>query len=124
MRRQTLARVVLTLLMAAALLPTLSRGLAHARGTAQPWAQGCATAGQRQANARPTPADAEAWQHLLEHCPLCVLGPDLPDGLPLAAMALPLLALADAGPPARFAQPGHKPPARWHVQPRAPPTFS
>ncbi|EHR73551.1 Protein of unknown function (DUF2946) [Burkholderiales bacterium JOSHI_001] len=124
MRRQAWARVVFTLLLAAALVPTLSRGMAHARGESQPWAQGCATAGQAGAAARPTPADSDTWQRLLAHCPLCSLDRDLPDGLPLAPVALALLALADAGPAAAWAQPELHPRDRWRARPRAPPSIS
>jgi Protein of unknown function (DUF2946) len=122
MHRRALARVVLTLLLAAALVPTLSRGLAHARGLAEPWAQLCATPGSAAAR-QPTPADSQAWHHLLEHCPLCSLDRDLPAWMPPVLAALPLLALAHAGPQDWFFQPLRTPQARWRAQPRAPPAL-
>jgi Protein of unknown function (DUF2946) len=124
MRRQALARVVFTLLLAAALVPTLSRALAHTQGDAEPWAQGCLTAGQRLAQVPLTPADAEIWHHLFEHCPLCSLDRDLPDSLPQALAAQALLALAHAGPQAGWVHADPQPSVRWRVQPRAPPALS
>lgn len=124
MQRQVLARVILTLLLAAALVPTLSRALAQARGSASPWAQGCLSAVPADVALNPTPADTETWHHLLEHCPLCSLDRDLPDGLLPVTAVLPLLALADAGPATGWVQPERRPQARWRVQPRAPPFVS
>jgi Protein of unknown function (DUF2946) len=124
MQRQVLARVILTLLLAAALVPTLSRALTQSRGNASPWAEGCIGTAPAAVALNPTPADTEAWHHLLEHCPLCSLDRDLPHGLLPASPMLPLLALADAGPATGWAQPQRRPQARWRVQPRAPPYIS
>lgn len=120
-----LGRVILTLLLAAVLVPTLSRAVTRVRGDAAPWNQGCVAVAPSSSGAlNPTPADTEAWHHLLEHCPLCALDRELPDGLPQGPLSLPLLTLAEAPAADWPGQFDREPRARWHHRPRAPPVVS
>lgn len=123
-QRHWLLQVVFATLLAAALLPTVSRALAHWQGQAAPWAQVCATMAMDPAEAAmATPADTGGLTHVLEHCSLCSLHADTPAVLPGAAMALPLLVLSDGPPPLYFL--AARTPHAWvSAQPRAPPTAS
>lgn len=123
-----LLRVVLATLLAAALVPTLSRALAHWRGSTTPWSEVCTTAAAApEARADMAMAGADGGEatltHLLEHCPLCSLQTDLPALLPAGSQATPLLVLANGSPTLYFQAPltAH---AWAPAQARAPPLGS
>jgi Protein of unknown function (DUF2946) len=122
-QRHWLLQVVLATLLAVALLPTVSRVLAHWQGQATPWAEACTTMAMEPAGAMASAADTGGLTHVLEHCSLCSLHSDTPAVLPGAAVALPLLALSD-GPPPLFFLAARTPHAWVSAQPRAPPTAS
>lgn len=126
-RRHWLLQVVLATLLAAAVVPTLSRALSQWRGTATPWAEVCTTAVASEARAGMAMAGADgsdaALAHLLEHCPLCSLHTDMPAILPAATLAMPL-PLQVSGVPAPASLALHPTRAWAPAQARAPPLGS
>lgn len=123
-RQHPLIWLALVATLALALLPTVSHGLAHARGGAAAWAEVCTPQGLRSVELAaaapdgddaPLPAPAPG-----EHCPLCPLAAHHP-GLPPASVHI--------GVPLRFdavrvstADQAHRPLPVWrHAQPRGPP---
>jgi Protein of unknown function (DUF2946) len=120
--RCRLAWVAFVALFALAMVPTLSRLLAHAGGGST-WAeictpQGLKTLGQSLAQTSDSPAPASAGLHL-DHCPLC--------GLAGHAMAPPAAAEAPFAKPLGQPEPplflrAPRPLFAWAAaQPRAPP---
>ncbi len=107
--------LLITLVMAA-LLPSLSRAAAFVQGDRAPWSVVCA-ATDASADAAAAPTDA---QHLLAHCPLCLLqagGLGLP---PEAQQGLMPVALGHVVPRLFLRAP--RPLHAWSsAQPRAPP---
>jgi hypothetical protein len=114
--RRRIAWVMLITLVMAALLPSLSRAAAFVQGDLAPWSVVCAAP---DASADPAAAPADA-QHLLEHCPLCLLqagGMGLP---PEVQQGLLPVALGHAVPRLFLRAP--RPLHSWSsAQPRAPP---
>ena len=81
---------MLTILVMAALVPSLSRAAALVQGDTAPWSVVCAAPA---AGVDLVAAPVEA-RHLLEHCPLCMLQAD---GLGLPPHVRPLVAPAAPG---------------------------
>lgn len=108
-------------MLAFALVPTLSRALAHQQGAA--WADICTAQGARVlAQASTGDAPAGPATHALEHCALCALAGD---GLapPPALAGFRPASVAQAR-PAVLADRGTAPVAGWPAaQPRAPPSL-
>jgi len=107
-------RIALALLVVVALLPTLSRMLAHVQHASSPWSVVCT------APAAAGDASADGAQMATEHCPMCLVqalgwhpGTDwsLWSLLPATAASLPLLFLWAPRPLFAWAS----------AQPRAPP---
>lgn len=74
--RHPLARLVVLVLLLAAMAPGLSRALAFAQGQIAPWSQVC-TASMDVGTAAMAQPDG-VTDHWLEHCPLCHLASDQP----------------------------------------------
>ncbi len=113
-------------MLALALLPTLSRAMAHGAGGAASWAEICTPQGMKLvaldaldvAPGEPA-APAQAGHHL-DHCPYCSLaGQAL--GLPPAPVVAPALVLAAGHEPPLFLQAPRTLHAWRSAQPRAPP---
>ncbi len=110
-------------MLALALLPTLSRAMAHGAGGAVSWAEICTPQGMKLLALDVVPdepaAPAQAGSHL-DHCPYCSLaGQAL--GLPPAPVAAPALVLAAGHEPPLFLPAPRTLPAWRSAQPRAPP---
>lgn len=110
---------------AAALMPSIARAVAHARGEAPSFVEVCSTQGPRlialSADADAGAADGPAAVHdPAEHCPYCALAAH--GALPPAAPAAwaPLRGLSDAL-PERFLSAARTPHPWAAARPRGPP---
>ena len=115
-------------MLATALVPTLSRAMAHAQSATTQWTEVCTARGMQLvavADAEAAGTDARSPSSLLhlEHCPLCVLGQGSAC-LPPPEFGLPVPLAAERPVPAAFVQAPRTHHA-WHsAQPRGPPPLS
>jgi hypothetical protein len=116
-RLRHLSLLAFVAVFALALLPTVSRLLAHTTGSAA-WVEVCTPRGLKQVAAADTSQPPVASAHL-DHCPLCaVAGAALVP--PAASVAMPVVAAAPAMPAAFGAAPS--PLFAWAAaRPRGPP---
>lgn len=120
-RRMT-AWIALLAMLAFALVPTVSRALAFAGGSAN-WAEVCSPQGIKWVSlAEGDEAPAPAAGHL-DHCALCSMASD--GAAPLPARPAPVaLPVGSAEIPRLFLQAAHTLHAWCLAQPRAPPAWS
>lgn len=119
--RHLAAWIALVAALALALMPTLSRALAH--GTGNPaLAEVCSAHGTRAPMAGDEGAPAQA-RHVLDHCAYCGFASQGAAPLPVSPVG-PVAVAAGGGMPAAFWQ-APRPLHPWRAaQPRAPPTLS
>jgi hypothetical protein len=117
--RRRLVWLMLVTLVMATLVPSLSRAAAFLQGDMAPWSVVCA-APDDSADPAAAPADA---QHLLAHCPLCLLQAG---GLGLPPDVQPVVVPAALGQvvPRLFLQAPCPLHAWSSAQPRAPPRLA
>ena len=120
--RRLTAWIALVAMLAFALVPTVSRALAFANGSAN-WAEVCSPQGIKWVSlAEGDEAPAPATGHL-DHCALCGLASDGAAPLP-ASPAPAALPVGSAEIPRLFLQAAHTLHAWCLAQPRAPPAWS
>jgi Protein of unknown function (DUF2946) len=124
--RRRIALMASILMLAVALVPSVSRAMVTASGHG--WAEICTTQGTKwvsveQAVAGESTDDAAVFGGHLDHCPLCSLGAHSP-ALLGEPVVLGLFDAPDASFPERFFSASRTPHAWCTAQPRAPPAHS